>query len=251
MIDEGLHAGDDRSIPTTKETDVKTLGLIGGMSWESTAEYYRLINQKVRDRLGPLRSAPLLVHSLDFGPIAQAQHDGRWDDASVMLADSARRLHAAGAEALVLCTNTMHKLAAAITDATPLPLLHIASPVGRAAQARGYRKLGLLATAFTMEQPFLKDKLIEDHGVQVEMPDAAARAEVHRVIYEELCQGVIREPSLDFYRRTIDALQKAGCDAVVLGCTEISLLVQQQHSALPLLDTTALHALAAAEVVLG
>lgn len=230
---------------------MRTLGLIGGMSWESTAEYYRLINQTVRDRMGALRSAPLLLHSLDFGPVAQAQHDDRWDDAAATLADSARRLHAAGAEALMLCTNTMHKLADAITAGTPLPLLHIATPVGEAAQARGYRKLGLLATGFTMVQPFLKQRLVEAHGLDVEIPDAATRAEVHRIIYEELCRGEIREDSRDRYQRAIESLRDQGCEAVVLGCTEISLLIQQQHSALPLLDTTALHAAMGAAFVMS
>ncbi len=229
---------------------MKTLGLIGGMSWESTAEYYRLINQEVRARLGPLRSAPLLIHSVDFGPIADAQHEGRWDDAGAVLADSARRLHAAGADAIVLCTNTMHKLADTIADATPLPFLHIADPVGKAARKRGLRKLGLLATAFTMEQPFLKDKLTQEYGVEVITPDAATRAEVHRVIYEELCQGIVLDASRNFYLQAIAGLQAQGCDAIVLGCTEIALLVQQEPSSLPLLDTTALHAQAAVEFAL-
>ncbi|MES2610117.1 MAG: aspartate/glutamate racemase family protein [Pseudomonadota bacterium] len=230
---------------------MKTIGLIGGMSWESTAEYYRLMNQEVRARLGPLRSAQLLVHSVDFGTIAQAQHEGRWDDAGAQLADSARRLHAAGADAIVLCTNTMHKLAGTIAAATPLPFLHIAAPVGEAARQRGLRKLGLLATAFTMEQPFLKDKLVQDYGLEIATPDAPTRGEVHRVIYEELCQGIVRDASRVFYQRAIAQLQEQGCDAVVLGCTEISLLVQQAHSPLPLLDTTALHAGAAVDFALA
>lgn len=230
---------------------MKTIGLIGGMSWESTAEYYRLMNQEVRNRLGPLRSAQLLLHSVDFGPIAQAQHDGRWDDAGALLAESARRLHAAGADAIVLCTNTMHKLADTLAAATPLPFLHIAAPVGAAARARGLRRLGLLATAFTMEQPFLKDKLAQDYHLEIVTPDAPTRAEVHRVIYEELCQGTVRDDSRSFYQQAIAQLQQQGCEAVVLGCTEISLLVQQAHSPLPLLDTTALHARAAVDFALS
>ena len=230
---------------------MKTIGLIGGMSWESTAEYYRLMNQEVRARLGPLRSAQVLLHSVDFGPIAQAQHEGRWDDAGESLAESARRLHAAGADAIVLCTNTMHKLAGTIAAATPLPFLHIAAPVGEAARARGLHKLGLLATAFTMEQAFLKDTLVQDYGLTVATPDAPTRAEVHRVIYEELCQGIVRESSRAFYLKAIAALQAQGCEAIVLGCTEISLLVQQAHSHLPLLDTTALHAKAAVDFALA
>jgi aspartate racemase len=230
---------------------VKTIGLIGGMSSESTAEYYRLMNQEVRSRLGPLRSADVLIHSVDFGPIAQAQHEGRWDEAGALLAGSARRLHAAGAQAIVLCTNTMHKLAPAIAAATPLPFLHIADPVGQAAQRRGLRTLGLLATAFTMEQPFLKDRLTQGYGLQVLTPDAPLRAELHRVIYEELCQGIVRDASRDLYVQAIDGLQRQGCDAIVLGCTEISLLVQPAHSPLPLLDTTALHAMAAVDFALA
>ncbi len=233
-----------------QEIHVKTIGLIGGMSWESTAEYYRLMNQEVRKRLGPLRSAQLLIHSVDFGPIAQAQHEGRWDDVGALLADSARRLHAAGADAIVLCTNTMHKLAGTIAAATPLPFLHIAAPVGEAAQSQGLRKLGLLATAFTMEQAFLKDKLVQDYGLEIATPDGPTRAEVHRVIYEELCQGIVRDASRAFYQQAIAQLQAQGCDAIVLGCTEISLLVQQGHSPLPLLDTTALHAQAAVDFAL-
>lgn len=233
-----------------QEIHVKTIGLIGGMSWESTAEYYRLMNQEVRKRLGPLRSAQLLIHSVDFGPVAQAQHEGRWDDAGAMLADSARRLHAAGADAIVLCTNTMHKLAGTIAAATPLPFLHIADPVGQAARGQGLRKLGLLATAFTMEQAFLKDKLVQDYGLEVATPDGPTRAEVHRVIYEELCQGIVRDASRLFYQGAIAQLQAQGCEAIVLGCTEISLLVQQAHSPLPLLDTTALHSKAAVDFAL-
>ncbi len=233
-----------------QEIHVKTIGLIGGMSWESTAEYYRLMNQEVRKRLWPLRSAQLLIHSVDFGPIAQAQHEGRWNDAGAMLADSARRLHAAGADAIVLCTNTVHKLAGTIAAATPLPFLHIADPVGQAARGQGLRKLGLLATAFTMEQAFLKDKLVQDYGLEIATPDGPTRAEVHRVIYEELCQGIVRDASRLFYQQAIAQLQAQGCDAIVLGCTEISLLVQQGHSPLPLLDTTALHAKAAVDFAL-
>lgn len=230
---------------------MRTLGLIGGMSWESTAEYYRLINQTVRERLGALRSAPLLLHSLDFGPIAQAQHDGRWSDAAAVLIDSARRLEAAGAQALMLCTNTMHKLADELAAATPLPLLHIATPAGEAARALGYRRVGLLATGFTMEQPFLKERLAAQYGLEVLTPPAPERAELHRIIYEELCRGVIGDDSRRTYQRAIQAFRALGCEAVVLGCTEITLLIKPSDSALPLLDTTALHAAMAAEFVMS
>lgn len=229
---------------------MNTLGLIGGMSWESTAEYYRLINQAVRERRGPLRSAPLLLHSLDFGPIAQAQHEGRWSDAAIALVDSARRLQAAGAQALVLCTNTMHKLADEIAAATPLPLLHIATPVGEAAKAQGFKRLGLLATAFTMTQPFLRHKLATEHALEVLTPAIPLHAELHRIIYEELCRGVIRDESRLMYQVAIEELKARGCEAVVLGCTEISLLVKTSDSVLPLLDTTAVHVAMAADFVM-
>jgi len=230
---------------------MRTIGLIGGMSWESSAEYYRLVNQRVRERLGPLRSAQLLMHSVDFGPIERAQHEGRWDDAGAILEDAARRLHAGGADCIVLCTNTMHKLADRIEAATPLPFLHIADPVGRAAARAGVRRVGLLGTAFTMEQGFLKDRLAQRHGLEVLVPGAEDRAEVHRIIYDELCVGIVDGASRERYRRVIGALQARGAEAVVLGCTEISLLVKDEDSALPLLDSTALHAAAAVDFALA
>lgn len=229
---------------------LRTLGLIGGMSWESSVEYYRRINQIVRDRLGPLRSAPLLLHSVDFGPVEQAQHAGRWDDAAAILQGAARSLHAGGAECLVLCTNTMHKLAGQIEAATLLPFLHIADPVAAAAKAAGQRRIGLLGTRFTMEQDFMRQRL-ERQGLTVLVPDAAERAQVHRIIYEELCAGVVSQASRRIYQQVIAALAARGAEAVVLGCTEISLLIQPEHSALPVLDTTALHALAAAEFAMA
>ena len=230
---------------------MRTIGLIGGMSWESSAEYYRLVNQRVRERLGPLRSAQLLMHSVDFGPIERAQHEGRWDDAGAILEDAARRLHAGGADCIVLCTNTMHKLADRIEAATPLPFLHIADPVGRAAARAGVRRVGLLGTAFTMEQGFMKDRLAQRHGLEVLVPGAEDRAEVHRIIYDELCVGIVDGASRERYRRVIGALQARGAEAVVLGCTEISLLVKDEDSALPLLDSTALHAAAAVDFALA
>lgn len=230
---------------------MRTIGLIGGMSWESSVEYYRLVNQRVRERLGPLRSAQLLMHSVDFGPIERAQHEGRWDDAGAILEDAARRLHAGGADCIVLCTNTMHKLADRIEAATPLPFLHIADPVGRAAARAGVRRVGLLGTAFTMEQGFMKDRLAQRHGLEVLVPGAEERAEVHRIIYDELCVGIVDGASRERYRHVIAALQVRGAEAIVLGCTEISLLVKDEDSALPLLDSTALHAAAAVDFALG
>ena len=171
---------------------MRTIGLIGGMSWESSAEYYRLINQQVRDRLGSLRSAPILMYSVDFGPVEQAQHAGRWDDAAAILVDAARRLEAGGAECVVLCTNTMHKVAAQIQAAISIPFLHIADPAGQAAVETGALKVGLLGTAFTMEQDFLKQRLIAQ-GLTVLVPDDVERKDVHRIIYDELCVGVISD----------------------------------------------------------
>lgn len=229
---------------------MKVIGLIGGMSWESTAEYYRIINQEVRARTGPLRSAEILLHSVDFGHVAQAQHDGRWDLAGDTMARSARRLEAAGADLLLLCTNTMHKVADAVQGATELPLLHIATPVGEAATRAGWRRVGLLATAFTMEQAFLRDRLAQAHGLQVLTPEPPDRAEVHRVIYEELCRGKVLDRSRAQFSREIRRFADRGAQAVILGCTEIMLLVRPQDSCLPLLDSTRLHALAAVDAAL-
>ena len=229
---------------------VRVIGLIGGMSWESSAEYYKLINQEVRRRLGPLRSARLLMYSVDFGPIEQAQHAGRWDALAGMLEDAAQRLHRGGADCVVLCTNTMHKVADRVAASVPIPFLHIADPVGRKSTQNGTKVLGLLGTRFTMEQPFMRERLERSYGLQVLVPDEDDRAEVHRIIYEELCAGVVRETSRQTYQRIIDSLAQRGAQAVVLGCTEITLLIQQKDSALPVLDTTQLHAEAAVEFAL-
>lgn len=223
---------------------MRTIGLIGGMSWESSAEYYRIINQRVRDQLGPLRSAQLLMYSVDFGPVEQAQHAGRWDDAALILEDAARRLQAGGAECVVLCTNTMHLVAPRIEAAVSIPFLHIADAAGSAAVAAGTLTVGLLGTAFTMEQDFLTSRLAA-HGLSVLVPNADERQAVHRIIYEELCVGVISEASRQVYQRVIASLAARGAQAIILGCTEIGLLIKPEHSELPLLDTTALHAQAA------
>ncbi|MFN3355519.1 MAG: aspartate/glutamate racemase family protein [Pseudomonas sp.] len=223
---------------------MRTIGLIGGMSWESSAEYYRIINQRVRDQLGPLRSAQLLMYSVDFGPVEQAQHAGRWDDTALILEDAARRLQAGGAECVVLCTNTMHKLAPHIEAAVSIPFLHIADAAGVAAVKAGTLTVGLLGTAFTMEQDFLTARLAE-HGLTVLVPDADERQDVHRIIYEELCVGVISDTSRQIYQRVIESLAARGAQAIILGCTEIGLLIKPEHSDLPLLDTTELHARAA------
>ncbi|AXK52144.1 aspartate/glutamate racemase family protein [Pseudomonas protegens] len=228
---------------------MRTIGLIGGMSWESSAEYYRLINQQVRDQLGPLRSARLLMYSVDFGPVEQAQHAGRWDEAARILIDAAQRLQAGGAECLVLCTNTMHKVAEQIQAATAVPFLHIADPTAQAALAAGTLNVGLLGTAFTMEQEFLKSRLSQQ-GLNVLVPDAQERQAVHRIIYEELCVGVISDASRRVYQQVIESLRTRGAQAIILGCTEIGLLLKPEHSPLPLLDTTELHARAAVDFAL-
>jgi len=228
---------------------MRTIGLIGGMSWESSAEYYRLINQQVRDQLGPLRSARLLMYSVDFGPVEQAQHAGRWDEAARILIDAAQRLQDGGAECLVLCTNTMHKVAGQIQAATAVPFLHIADPTARAALAAGTLNVGLLGTAFTMEQEFLKSRLSQQ-GLNVLVPDAQERQAVHRIIYEELCVGIISDASRRVYQQVIESLRARGAQAIILGCTEIGLLLKPEHSPLPLLDTTELHARAAVDFAL-
>ena len=225
---------------------MKTLGLIGGMSWESTLPYYRLINEAVKTRLGGLHSARLVLYSVDFHDIEVLQREGRWDEAGALLAQAARALDAAGAQALVLCTNTMHKVAAAIEAATPRPLLHIADPTAAAIRAAGFGRVGLLGTRFTMEQDFYHARLEQRHGIEVLVPEASDRDAVHRIIYDELCLGTVREPSRAIYREVIGRLIERGAQAVILGCTEIGLLVGPDDAAVPLFDTTALHAAAAA-----
>jgi len=227
-------------------TTQKMIGLIGGMSWESTAEYYRLANELVRDRLGGLHSARLLLASVDFADIERLQVAGEWDEAGELLADIARSLEAGGAELLLLCTNTMHKVAPAIEAATSIPFLHLADATAEAVGAAGIRVVGLLGTAFTMEQAFYSERLAR-HGLQVLVPDAADRAEVHRVIYDELCQGQVLESSRDAVRAVIGRLADAGAQGVILGCTELELLIGQPDSPIPTFPTTRLHVEAAIE----
>ncbi|MBB4758517.1 aspartate/glutamate racemase [Xanthomonas arboricola] len=223
----------------------KTIGLIGGMSWESTLPYYRIINQWVRHACGGLHSAKVLLYSVNFHEIERLQHAGDWDGAGRAMAAAARALHAGGADFLVLCTNTMHCVADAITSATPLPLLHIADATAEALIAAGVTRVGLLGTRFTMEQPFYRERLAA-RGLQVLVPPADVRAQLHRVIYDELCQGIIRPASRGYFRQVMADLGQDGAQAIILGCTEISLLVDSSDAQLPLFDTTALHAEAAA-----
>ena len=231
---------------------MRMLGLIGGMSWESTAIYYRHLNEIARERLGGLHSARLLLSSFDFADVAECQHRGDWAGATVMMIDAATRLQLAGAEALVICTNTMHKLADEVQAAVPaLPLLHIADATAEAVKAQGCGRPALLATRFTMEQDFYKSRLQERHGIEPIVPDAAGRAVVHRIIYEELCRGVIRPESKAVYLDLIAGLRADGADSVILGCTEITMLIGEGDVDCPVFDTTRIHAESAMEFALA
>ncbi|WP_138760513.1 aspartate/glutamate racemase family protein [Modestobacter altitudinis] len=226
------------------------IGMLGGMSWESTAEYYRLANELVRERLGGLHSARVVLASLDFAEIERLQVAGEWGHAGRLLAEEAVRLEAAGADLLLLCTNTMHKVADQVQAAIGIPLMHLADTTAAAVRAAGLTTVGLLATAFTMEQDFYRDRLSRQ-GLRVLVPDAADRAEVHRVIYDELCLGVVREESRRTYRQVIARLVAAGAEGVVLGCTEIELLVGAADSSVPVFPTTRLHVEAAVDASLA
>ncbi|MDR6233188.1 aspartate/glutamate racemase family protein [Pseudomonas oryzihabitans] len=230
---------------------MRTLGLLGGMSWESSAHYYRILNEEVRRRLGGSHSAACLLLSVDFAEIAALQHAGDWATLGQRLQRHAQQLAAGGAEAVVLCTNTMHCLATEIEAATALPLLHIADPTGAAIRARGLKTIGLLGTAFTMEQAFYRERLAQRFDLQVLVPEPAQRQSVHRVIYEELVRGEICPTSREAYRAIIAELVARGAEGIVLGCTEIMLLVDRSDSAVPLFDTTHLHALAAVDWALA
>ena len=230
---------------------MKTLGLIGGMSWESTVPYYRVINQTVAQERGGLHSARLVLYSVDFAEIERLQHAGDWDATAVLLADAGARLAGAGAELLVLCTNTMHKVAPAVEAAAGVPLLHIADATAAEAAAQGVRRVGLLGTRFTMEQAFYRERLGRGHGLDVLVPPEADRATVHSVIYDELCRGVVRDASRRAFREVIGRLVERGAEAVVLGCTELSMLVGPGDAAVPLLDTTEIHARAAARAAMA
>jgi len=226
---------------------MRTIGLLGGMSWESTATYYRLINETVRERLGALHSAELVLYSVDFEPLERMQHRGDWDGAARVLAEAASRVEAAGAGLLVLCTNTMHKVAPAIEREIGIRLLHIADATAGEIKGAGISTVGLLGTSFTMEQEFYRGRLVERHGIEVLIPDDREREAVHRVIYDELCAGEIRDDSRAEYVEVIEGLAARGAEAVVLGCTEIPLLVRPADSPIPVFDTTAIHARRAVE----
>ena len=229
---------------------MKTLGLIGGMSWESTVPYYRMINEHVKQQLGGLHSAKLFLYSVDFYEIEKLQMAGDWQQAGEILGNAARSLARAGAEVIVVCTNTMHKVAGDIERIGGLPLLHIADATAEKIKGQGLRKIGLLGTRFTMEQDFYRGRLQEKHQNDVVTPDDADRAIVHRIIYDELCLGIIKDDSREEYRRIIGKLEQQGVEGIILGCTEITLLVGAEDARVAVFDTTAIHALAAAEFAL-
>ncbi len=230
---------------------MKTIGLIGGMSWESSIEYYRIINEEVRDRLGKLHSARSLMYSVDFADIECMQREGRWDDAAASMIDAARRLEKGGADFVVICTNTMHRMAEEVQASIRIPLLHVADAAAASVKRRGLQSVGLLGTLFTMEEDFYRGRLARKHGLSVRIPEATDRELVHRVIYEELVVGEIRQESREAFVRIIDGLVGQGCEGIVLGCTEIGLLIKDGDCAVPLFDTTRIHALAAVDMALA
>ena len=229
---------------------MQLIGLLGGMSWESSAEYYRLANETVRERLGGLHSSRCILYSVDFADVERMQAEGRWDDAAAILAAAAKSLEAGGADFVVLCTNTMHKVADEVEAAIGVPLLHIGDTTAAAVNSAGVRRVGLLGTGFTMAQPFYAARL-RSHGLDVIVPSEADQATVHRIIYEELCLGVVRDESREQYRQVIRRLVDAGADGVIYGCTEIELLVGPDDSDVPVFPTTRLHVEAAVDRALG
>jgi aspartate racemase len=230
---------------------MKTIGLIGGMSWESTVPYYQTINRVVGERLGALHSAKVALYSVDFHDIEQLQHEGRWEQSGELLADAARAVRRAGADFLALCTNTMHKVAPQIEAAVDIPLLHIADATAARVKGAGLSRVGLLGTKFTMEEDFYRGRLESRHGLSVMTPPADQRELVHRVIYGELCLGKVLDGSRSAFQQVVDGLVAGGARGVILGCTEIGLLLRPQDAPVPLFDTATIHAEAAAELALS
>lgn len=221
---------------------MKTIGLIGGMSWESSLEYYRIMNEKIKTELGGFHSAKLILYSVDFAEIQKLQHQNRWDDLTIIMKDAAKNLERAGAEIIVIGTNTMHKMADDIEKSIDLPLVHIADATAEIIKGRGLTKTGLLGTKFTMEQDFYKKRLHEKHGLDVIIPNDSDREIIHRIIYNELCLGNINGPSKKAFLKIIDKLISEGAESIILGCTEIPLLVKQKDVRVPVMDTTRIHA---------
>lgn len=230
---------------------MKTIGIIGGMSWESTQEYYKFLNEDVRERLGGLHSAQCLIYSFDFAEVETLQQQGKWDEATTMMVAAAKKLEQGGADFIIVSSNTMHRMAPEVEAATTLPFLHIADPTAGLIKKQGIKKVGLLGTKYTMEQDFYKGRLVERHGLEVVVPDEAGRQTVNAIIYEELCMGEIRDDSRQKYLAIIESLKKQGAEAVILGCTEIGLLVKPEDTDLPVFDTARIHAEAAVSLALS
>jgi len=234
-----------------EERPMKTIGLLGGMSWESTELYYRWINETVRKRLGGLHSAKIGLVSVDFQEIETLQHSGQWEKAGAVLAKAAQQVESSGADFLLICTNTMHKVAPQIEQAINIPLLHLADATANRIKEENMKTVGLLGTNFTMEQDFYKGRLINRHGLHVIIPSEADRQIVHRIIYDELCLGKVNEASRQAYVKIMTRLQEEGAEGIIEGCTEIVMLVQQKHTKIPLFDTTAIHAEEAVNLALA
>jgi len=232
---------------TTGVDKMKVIGLIGGMSWESSAEYYKILNETVKERLGGLHSAKCIMYSVDFEEIEQLQHAGKWEEATTYMIDAAQRVEKAGADFVLICTNTMHKMADDVQSAIGIPLLHIADATAEKINEQGLNTVGLLGTKFTMEEDFYKGRLKEKFGLAVVVPEEDERTTVHDIIYNELCLGEIRESSREKMKKSIEHLVSKGAEGVILGCTEIPLLVKQKDAAVPLFDTTLIHAQAAVD----
>jgi aspartate racemase len=227
--------------------DMKTIGLIGGMSWESTLEYYRIINETMKAKLGRFHSAKLILYSVDFDEVEILQHQGKWDELTAIMIDAARRVKKGGAEFLLICTNTMHKMAEDIENEAGLPLLHIVDAAAEEIKSKNIRKAGLLGTKFTMEEDFYKERLHRKHDIDVIIPEKRERDTIHRILYNELCQGEIKDTSRNTLKKIIENLVGNGAEGIILGCTEIPLLVRQEDYGISLFDTTSIHARAAVE----
>jgi len=226
---------------------MKTIGLIGGMSWESTAEYYRIINEAVREKLGGLHSAKIVMYSIDFEEVGKLQREGKWDEATDLMIDAAKRVEKGGADFVLICTNTMHKMAEDVAASINIPLLHIVDATAEKIIPLGFKKLGLLGSTFTMEEDFYKGRLKEKYGLDVVIPGEADGQAVHNVIFGELCQGEIKDSSREQIKTIIKKLIDNGAQGIILGCTELPLLVKQKDCPVPLFDTTAIHAKAAVD----
>ena len=227
---------------------MKTIGMLGGMSWESTASYYKAINEGVKSELGGLHSAKICLYSVNFNEIEKLQHEGKWNETALILSNAAKSVEAGGADFLVICTNTMHKVVPEIEAEISIPILHIADATANKLVADGVKKVGLLGTRFTMEQDFYKSRLVEKFDIDVVVPNTNDQTVIHDIIYDELCRGVIRTESREQYLNIVKGLHEQGAEAVILGCTEIALLIQQEHTKVPLYDTTEIHAARAVQL---